>query len=589
MSAKKIFYSYTEAQEAVKLLAVKSIPDYKKRYCVDSKLPSKPEIIYADSGWSDWYSFLGKEKPVYYATYAELKAAAQSLGIKSQPQYKKLYSKDPKLPSNPETMYADAGWLDWYDFLGKKKPVYYPTYAEFKAAVQSLRIKSQPEYKKLYRKDPKLPSNPETMYANAGWEDWYRVFDRIRPSFYTTYAEAQAAAQFLKIKKQPEYAKRYRADPKLPSNPEATYKKAGWVDWYDFLGNVRPSFYKTYAEARFAVQELGIIRQTEYRTFYRKDMRLPASPPEFYADIGWIDWYDFLGNDRREFYPTYVEAKGAARALGIKNQLGYKKRYTDDSRLPACPHLIYADAGWTNWYDFLGTESPKAASTDYKTLWSDLNRWLKTQTGITLKRAAIRIFIGVFWRAQALPDDGRYLLLRTNPFNAVAYQQFIEAQAESLRKPYHRAISAFFNWLLDEYCTDTDADERIVLPEYRNPFETVLAGYADSLQAYRHSESTKPPLGYEYILRARNYLVPNGHQVLQTSPKLSDLPHLQEFFDGRSDWIYVEESIIDYSDPNCIWRKVLKADRFIDGARVLVDSYQIWSPLRFVALYSLLR
>ena len=134
-----------------------------------------------------------------------------------------------------------------------------------------------------------------------------------------------------------------------------------------------------------------------------------------------------------------------------------------------------------------------------------------------------------FYQAQNLPDDSKYLLFRANSFNAVAYQQFIEAKPESLKRPYHRAVMMFFGWLLDKYCTDADADERIVLPEYRNPFETVLAGFADSLQVYRPSQSTKPPLGYEYILRARNFLVPNGEQVLQTQPSLKDLPHLQAF------------------------------------------------------------
>ena len=135
---------------------------------------------------------------------------------------------------------------------------------------------------------------------------------------------------------------------------------------------------------------------------------------------------------------------------------------------------------------------------------------------------------------------------------------------------------------------DADADERIVLAEYRNPFQTVLAGFADSLQAYRSNQSTKPPLGYEYILRARNFLVPNGEQSLQTRPSLTDLPHLRDFFATRADWIYVDESLIDRDDPNCIWREV-KADRKMKDKREVVDSYQIWSPVRFVALYTLLR
>ncbi|RRV00173.1 integrase [Stutzerimonas xanthomarina] len=326
----------------------------------------------------------------------------------------------------------------------------------------------------------------------------------------------------------------------------------------------------------------------DYKKRYREDPRLPAQPQQVYTDASWTDWYDFFGRERPDLYPTYAEAQAAAHALGIESLPDYYKRYREDPRLPADPGKFYADAGWTDWYDFLGREKPGDPTVSYPIIWADAERWIKTQTGITGKKKAIKSFLASFYQAHGLPDDPKHLLLRANGFNAEAYQQFIEAQAESLQRPYHSAITVFYGWLLDEYCTDADADERIVLPEYRNPFETVLAGYADSLQSYRPSQSTKPPLGYEYILRARNFLVPNGEQVLHARPSLAELPHLQAFFNTRADWIYVDESLIDRDDPNCIWREA-KADRKMQAKREVVDCYQIWSPVRFVALYTLLR
>ncbi|HHN1896340.1 TPA: VPA1269 family protein [Pseudomonas aeruginosa] len=408
-----------------------------------------------------------------------------------------------------------------------------------------------------------------------------------KKDFYT-YADAQAAAQALCIKNWPDYKKRYREDPRLPAKPETTYAGTGWIDWYDFLGNERPDFYSTYTEAQAAAQALGIKSQSDYKRRYREDPRLPASPDRIYAATGWIDWYDFLGNERPDLYPTYAEAQVAAQALCIKNLADYNKRFSEDPRLPSNPQTTYADTGWIDWYDFLGNENPSAALADYPHIWANVDQWLKTQTNIQGKRSAIRVFLSGFYQVQELPDEPVHLLLRANPFPTEAYQQFIEAQAESQKKSYHSAIAAFFGWLLDEHCTDADADERIVLAEFRNPFQTVLAGFADSLQAYRPSESTKPPLGYEFILRARNFLVPNGEQVLQTRPSLTDLPHLQDFFATRADWIYVDESLIDRDDPNCIWREVM-ADRKMKDKREVVKSYQIWSPVRFVALYTLLR
>ncbi|SDG80748.1 Phage integrase family protein [Pseudomonas benzenivorans] len=584
-----LYPTYTEAQSAAQALGIKRKPDYKKRYREDPRLPATPHVAYADAGWKDWYDFLCNERPDLYSTYAEAQAAAQALGIKRALEYNKRYPEDLRLPAYPRDTYADAGWTDWYDFLGNERPDLYPTYTEAQVAAHTLGIRKIYDYNKRYREDRRLPANPRVFYAGAGWTDWYDFLGNERPDLYPTYTEAQVAAQALGIKKMPDYNKRFHEDPRLPANPHATYADAGWTDWYDFLGNERPDLYPTYSEAQAAALALGIKSMPDYNKRYREDQRLPASPHVIYADAGWAGWYDFLGNERPDLYPTYTEARVAALALGIKNIPDYRARYREDSRLPASPHVTYADAGWMDWYDFLGNERPNAVVVDYPLMWADVGRWLKTVRGIATKKSALRVFLGGFVQAQGLPDDGRYLLLRTNPFNVGAYQQFIEAQAESLKRPYHSSIKAFFGWLLDEYCTDLDADERIALPGYRNPFETVLAGFDDSLQAYRPSQSTKPPLGYEYILRARNYLVPNGEKVLQTRPSLRDLPHLQEFFDGRSDWIYVEESVIDRNDPNCIWRKVAKADRRIEGKRELVDSYRIWSPVRFVALYTLLR
>jgi len=461
-------------------------------------------------------------------------------------------------------------------------------YAEAQAAAQALGIKNLPDYKKRYREDPRLPASPEKIYADR-WIDWYDFLGNERPDFYSTYTEAQAAAQALGIKSKSDYKRRYREDPRLPAKPETTYAGTGWIDWYDFLGNERPDLYPTYSEAQAAAQALGIKSLSDYKKRYREDPRLPVSPDRIYAATGWIDWYDFLGNESPGLYPTYSEAQAAAQALGIKRQLDYRKRFSEDPRLPSNPQTTYADTGWIDWYDFLGNENPSAALAVYPLMWANVEQWLKTQTNISTKKSAIRVFLGGFNQVQGLPDEPTHLLLRANPFPTEAYQQFIEAQAESQKRPYHAAITAFFGWLLDEHCTDADADERIVLAEYRNPFQTVLAGFADGLQAYRPSQSTKPPLGYEYILRARKFLVPNGEQVLQTKPSLTDLPHLRDFFATRADWIYVDESLIDRDDPNCVWRLVKNADRTIDGKRQLVDSYQVWSPVRFVALYTLLR
>ncbi|MGE6639119.1 integrase repeat-containing protein [Stutzerimonas stutzeri] len=238
------------------------------------------------------------------------------MGIKNYPDYTKHYREDPRLPSTPSWIYAGAGWTDWYEFLGNERPDLYSTYAEAQAAAQVLGIKNLRDYTKRYREDPRLPASPSRIYA--GWMGWYQFLGNERPELYQTYAEAQAAAQALGIKNQPDYTKRYREDPRLPHIPRKFYANAGWMDWNDFLGNERPDLYSTYAEAQAAAQALGLKSLSDYTKRYCEDPRLPASPSRIFA--GWMDWYDFLGNERPDLYPTYAEAQAAAQALGIKNQ-----------------------------------------------------------------------------------------------------------------------------------------------------------------------------------------------------------------------------------------------------------------------------
>ncbi len=647
---KKVIYAtYTEAQAAALMLGIKSQPDYRVRYRQDPMLPCNPNFQYAHIGWTDWFRFLNKEKPSHYATYAEAQLAVQALDITNRKDYDEHYREDPKLPSNPNSFYmgvgwtnwfdflgrvrshiyssydkakaavkalgikkrseyktryledlglpcapdryyAGAGWTDWHEFLGKVTPSYYATFAEAREAVLRLGIKQSSVYRLRYREDSKLPANPAMFYATTGWTNWTEFLGKVKRSLYTSYAEAQSAALKLGFKHHKDYRARYREDPGLPAVPEKHYANAGWTSWHDFLGNKKRDFYPTLELAWSAVQALGIKSKHEYSTRYREDSRLPSLPSEVYAGSGWNGWPAFLGYEKRDLYATYAEAQLASQALGIKKGAEYKVRYREDPRLPALPSKAYAGAGWTSWYEFLGNERPADASQDYPNISADINLWLDNETNHAKKISVINALLIRYFRPLGLPDDSRYLLFRTNQFNAEVYQQFIESQAETQKKSAHVIVSSFFKWVLNKYCTDTDFDtgESIVLPGCRNPFETVLAAYAESLQFTRPSQSTKPPLGYEYILRAREYLVPNGEQVLLTRPNLKDLPHLQDFFDSRADWMEVDESCIDRRDPNCVWR-VTNNIRLIDGKRRKVDVFHVWSPVRFVALYSLLR
>lgn len=578
-----LYPTYAEAQAATLALGINDPTGYKTHRRRDPRLPATPHKLYVGVGWTDWFEFLGKEKPEPYSTYAEARAAVKQLGIKHQIDYIKRHRQDPRLPTAPLQRYAGIGWTSWFEFLGGSAPDIYPTYEEAKEAVLALCINDGRDYKTRRQQDPKLPAIPYQFYANKGWKDWYDFLGN--KSFYT-FDEAQAAAQGLGIKSGNDYIARYREDPKLPSNPKKIYAHAGWTDWHQFLDKANHTY--TYAEAQKVCQALGLKSSVDYTARYREDPKLPGSPHHSYAKTGWTDWYEFLGKEKSPWH-TYAEAQTVCQDLGIRTAKEYNARYREDSRLYSNPEQLYANSDWTDWYTFLGLDKPVDCSADYPNILTDVERWLKTQSAIPNKRTAIKIFLNGYVNPLKLPDNSKFFLLRTNPFSTTLYTQLIESLAPSSKQPTHSSLEAFFQWLLDADCTDEDNDERIVLQEYRNPLSTILAGYSDSLQRDRPSQSTKPPLGYGYILRARNFLVPNSEAALLTRPTLSDLPHLQDFFDSRIDWMNVDESKIDRSDTNCIWRTVRTSEVTLDGKRQLIEQYQIWSPARFVALYTLLR
>lgn len=249
-----------------------------------------------------------------YATYAEAKEAAKLLGFNSVTSYHAGYKQDPRLYVNPDQMLE--GWVDWYDYLGNERPInkYYSTYCEARKAARSLGFRTSTGYMAEYEKDPKLPSTPSQIYED--WVDWYDYLGKVRPSSkYSSYTEAREAVKSIKIKNQDDYKERYREDPKLSSNPERTLN--GWVNWFDFLGKEQPSSkYSSYKEARKAARSLNFKNQEEYIANYKKDPRLYSSPDKMFED--WIDWYDYLGNERPifRFYSTHEDARKATQFLG---------------------------------------------------------------------------------------------------------------------------------------------------------------------------------------------------------------------------------------------------------------------------------
>ncbi len=225
----------------------------------------------------------------FYPTWLEASKVAISLKIATEAEYKKMYLQDSRLHSNPDNFYKD--FPGWGPFLGtgarRRMPDdIYPTFAEASLAVQKLGILTRSAYWPRYKMDPRLPSNPDKSYEDfAGWR---KFLGKERCKFYSTWKKASLAAKKLLIKGNVEYKRRYKEDPRLPSNP-TRYKN--WPGWKEFLGP-RQIFYNTWQEASLAARKIGITRYIDYLLRYKEDPMLPSSPCRYKNFPG---WKKFLG------------------------------------------------------------------------------------------------------------------------------------------------------------------------------------------------------------------------------------------------------------------------------------------------------
>ncbi|MBL7102871.1 MAG: DEAD/DEAH box helicase family protein [Bacteroidales bacterium] len=356
VEAKLNFYrSYENAKEAAQKIGIKSESKYRIRYRKNPRLPSKPHNTYKNKGWTNWYNFLGTEMPNFYPTYNEAKNATQKLGIKSLIEYKQHYKENPKLPSQPDRTYKNNGWIDWNDYFGTKDISNYPTYEEAKNAVRTLSIKSYKSYKKRHNEDPRLPYNPQETYKNKGWVNFFEFLGINKIIIYPTYDEAKQAVLKLNITSEKEYRLGRKEDVRLPSTPARYYNNKGWIDNYDFFNKNRPDAYLTYDKAKKATRLLSVNTRKEYLEKYKDDPKLPSRPENVYKGIGWIDYYNFLEVPPLIFYETYEEAKKAVQETGIKSRKEYieQKRYRADPKLPSQPDKYYKNKGWTKWDEFI--------------------------------------------------------------------------------------------------------------------------------------------------------------------------------------------------------------------------------------------
>lgn len=177
------------------------------------------------------------------------------------------------------------------------------------------------------------------------------------------------------------------------------------------------------------------------------------------------------------------------------------------------------------------------------------------------------------------------LHLEMNPYTFLSRNYsappFIEQLNVNTNKAakYNNSIHEFLAWILYEKLSiENDNGHKVIPAEYWNPVPRRSYSSTNNVETY------KAPLPYRYIRDLRSMLCqgPNfkawlwAQQVIESGSK-------------GSDWVEVDCAVIDEQDPDCVWRKrKVNIYDYINKGHVPIDEreiYEIWSPVRAVALY----
>jgi hypothetical protein len=219
-------------------------------------IPSNPEVIYKNDGWKSYGDWFGTgtiaSKLITYHSFEEAREFVRSLQLKNQIEwnnYRKSDLRPSYIPSNPNVVYKNKGWVSLGDWLGNSNQAnHLKIYLDFEEArefVRSLKLKNQKEWQIYARTDerPKqVPSSPEKVYKKVweGYGDWLgtKSISNIKKEFLD-FATAKNVISKFNLSSAKDFRKLIKTkkiEENIPSSPERTYKEKGWIDWADFLG-----------------------------------------------------------------------------------------------------------------------------------------------------------------------------------------------------------------------------------------------------------------------------------------------------------------------------------------------------------------
>ena len=254
---------FEEARALARSLGLESRKDWVE-WCMNKErpqdIPVDPALVYGGEGgpWKGWPDFLGYElqgrrsRWMGWRSFEEARGFVWSLGLKSQKEWQewsKSGERPDDIPSNPDRVYEEEGWLSWPDFLGYES-VEWRSFEEARDYARSLGLTSRKEWwerRTSGEKPSDIPSLPNIVYKGKGWKSWgdflgYHIGHDARTHSTTkkgSFTEARDYARSLGLKSQKEWKAWRKSGERpfdIPSSPDIVYKDKGWKNLGDSLG-----------------------------------------------------------------------------------------------------------------------------------------------------------------------------------------------------------------------------------------------------------------------------------------------------------------------------------------------------------------
>jgi hypothetical protein len=251
----RTYRSFEDARVFVRKLNLKDTKQWQK-YCTSGNrpdtIPTNPRVTYKNKGWISLGDWLGTgtidPKKTQFRSFEDARVFVRMLNLKNTAdwrKYRKSGNNPNDIPSNPEQIYKNKGWISMGDFLGTgyiaPRNRLYRNFEDARKFVQSLGLKNFTEwmeYHKLGNNPDDIPSVPQKIYKNKGWislGDWLGtgiISSQIISKNYLPWPEAKVL--YRKIGKEnnlknledwKKYVKTHKLPKRLPAIPSNIYTK----------------------------------------------------------------------------------------------------------------------------------------------------------------------------------------------------------------------------------------------------------------------------------------------------------------------------------------------------------------------------